>query len=67
MFAWCQSVNESLIIYKCLSSNSNYSKSIDAELKNRLKDTFKFSNDINKLFCCQQDMMKEKDMMIGKN
>ena len=39
--------------YKCLSCNKPYSNNIDQELKNRFKNTFKFSKiDKNKLFCC---------------
>ena len=34
--------------YKCLSCNANYSKKIDENLKNQFKNTFEFSNDINK-------------------
>ena len=44
-----ESVKDISIKYKCLSCNKNYSDKIDEELKNRFKNTFKFSNnDINK-------------------
>ena len=33
--------------YKCLSCNKNYSEIIDGHLKNRFKNTFKFSNNIS--------------------
>ena len=51
--------NDNLMKYKCLSYNKDYSNKIDGELKERLKNTFKFSNNgINKfilfiyLFVC---------------
>ena len=41
--------NDNLMKYKCLSYNKDYSNKIDEELKERLKNTFKFSNNgINK-------------------
>ena len=44
-----QSVKEQSIKCKCLSCNKDYSNNIDVELKNRFKNTFKFSNNnINK-------------------
>ena len=44
-----KSVNDKLINYICLSCNKIYSNRIDEELKNRFKNTFKFSNnDINR-------------------
>ena len=44
-----EGANDNLIKQKCLSCNKNYSNKIDEELKKRLKNTFKFSNnDINK-------------------
>ena len=44
-----EGVNDNLIKQKCLSCNKNYSNKIGEELKKRLKNTFKFSNnDINK-------------------
>ena len=44
-----ESVKENSIKYKCLSCNKKYSNKIDEELKNRFKNTFKFSNnDINR-------------------
>ena len=44
-----ESVKDISIKYECLSCNKNYSDKIDEELKNRFKNTFKFSNnDINK-------------------
>ena len=44
-----ESVTEKLIKYKCLSCNKGQSDKTDEELKNRFKNTFKFSNnDINK-------------------
>ena len=48
-FLECESVKDNLIRYKCLSYNKNYSNKLDEELKNRIKSTFKFSNnDISK-------------------
>ena len=45
-----ESVKDNLIKYRCLSCNKDYSYIIDEELKKRLKNTFKFSNNyINKL------------------
>ena len=44
--------NDNLINHKCLSCNKNYSKKIDGNFKNRFKNIFKFSNDINKFICC---------------
>ena len=37
-------VNDILIKYKCLSCNKNCSNKIDEQLKKRLRNTFKFSN-----------------------
>ena len=43
------SVKNNLIKYKCLSCNKNYSEKLNKELKNKFKNTFKFSNnDVNK-------------------
>ena len=48
-FLECEIVKDNLIKYKRLSCNVDYLKKIDKELKKRLKNTFKFSNDnINK-------------------
>ena len=45
-FLECESVNDSLIKYTCLSCNKDYK--LDEKLKLRFKNTFKFSNnDIN--------------------
>ena len=41
-------VKDNLIKYKCLSCNKDYSNKIDKELKKQFKNTFKFSNDINR-------------------
>ena len=39
-----------MVKYKCLSCNKEYSKRLNVELKNKLKNIFKFSNnDIYKL------------------
>ena len=44
-----ENVKDSLIKYKCLSCNKDYSNKFDEEWKNRYSNTFKFSNnDINK-------------------
>ena len=44
-----ESVKDNLIKYKYLSCNKDYSNKLDEKLKNRFKNTFKFSdNDINK-------------------
>ena len=44
-----ESVKDNLIKYQCLSYNKNYSNKLDEELKNKFKNTFKFSNNaINK-------------------
>ena len=46
-----KSVRENLVKYKCLSCNKDYSKKLDEELKERFKNTLKFSdNDIDKNF-----------------
>ena len=37
-------MKDNLINYKCLSCNKNYSNKIGEELKERFKDTFKFSD-----------------------
>ena len=55
LFSYClpeyESVKDNLIKYKCLSCNKKYSNKLDDELKNKFKNTFKFSNnDINKFF-----------------
>ena len=43
-----KSAKDNLIKDKCLSCNKIYSNKIDEKLKNRFKNTFKFSNnDIN--------------------
>ena len=45
-----ENVKENSIKYKWLSCNKNYSNIIDKKLKNRFKNTYKFSNNgINKL------------------
>ena len=45
-----ESVKDNLIKYIFLSCNKNYSNKLDEKLKNRFKNTFKFSdNDISKL------------------
>ena len=44
-----KSVKDNLIKYKCLSYNKDYSNKIDEKLKKRFRNTFKFSNNINKL------------------
>ena len=42
-------VKDNLIIYKCLSCNKCNSKKLNKELKEKFKNTFRFSNnDINK-------------------
>ena len=41
-----ESVKNNLITYKCLSSNKDYSKKIDEELKKRFMNTFKFFNNV---------------------
>ena len=44
-----ESVKDNLIKQKCLSCNKGYSNKLDKELKNKFKNTFKFSNNnINK-------------------
>ena len=43
-----ESVDESLIHYKCLSCKSNYFKKIEENLKDQFENTFKISNAINK-------------------
>ena len=49
-FLECKSVTGNLIKNKCLSCNKNYLNKIDKELKKRLKNTFKFSNNDMKKF-----------------
>ena len=44
-----ESVKNNLIKYKCLSSNKDYSSKFDEELKIKITNTLKFSNnDVNK-------------------
>ena len=44
-----ESVKDNFVKYKCLSCNKDYSKKLDEELKKKLKNTFKFSNNnVNK-------------------
>ena len=44
-----ESVKDNLIIYKCLSCNRDYSSMLNEELKDKFKNTFKFSKiDIKK-------------------
>ena len=44
-----ESVKDYLIIYKCLSCNRDYSSMLNEELKDKFKNTFKFSKiDIKK-------------------
>ena len=46
-------VKGNLIIYKCLSCNKCYPKKLNEELKDKFKNTLKFSNnDINSFFFC---------------
>ena len=47
-FSEYENVNDKSMNYKCLSCDKNYSKEIDEYLKNRLKNTFRFFNDINR-------------------
>ena len=42
------SVKDNLIKNKCLFSNKNYSNRLYEKLKNKFKNTFKFSNNNNK-------------------
>ena len=44
-----ESANEKSINCKCLSCNKDYLKTINENLKNRFKNTFKIFNDISKL------------------
>ena len=47
-----ESVNDNLIVYKCLSFDKKYLNKIDEKLRKGFKGTFKFSHkDINNLFC----------------
>ena len=48
------SMGDSLIKYKCLACNKNYSKKTDEKLKKQFRNTFNFSNnDINKFILLQ--------------
>ena len=48
------SMADSLIKYKCLACNKNYSKKIDEKLKKQFRNTFNFSNNnINKFILLQ--------------
>ena len=67
-----------MIKCKCASSNKDYSNKIDEELKNRIKNTFKFSTyDINKLILllrkvvypyeCMDEWEKFNETSLPKN
>ena len=43
-----ESVNDSLMTYKCLSCNKSCSDKFDKKLNNRIKNTFQLFN----FFCC---------------
>ena len=61
-------VNDNLMKYKRLSCNKDYSNKIDEELKNRFRNTFKFSNnDINKfILLLRKVVFPHEHMMNGK-
>ena len=44
MLLECESVKDNSVKYKCLSCNKEYPNKIDEELRKRVKNTFKFSN-----------------------
>ena len=66
-----ESVRDNLIKYKCLSCNKDYPNKLDEKLKERFKNTFKFSdNNINKfilllkkVFILMSTKMIEKSLM----
>ena len=67
-----KSAKDNLIKDKCLSCNKSYSNKIDEKLKNRFKNTFKFSNnDINKFILllridvCPYEYMDEWEKFNG--
>ena len=62
-----KSVKDFLIKYKCLSCNKDYSIKIDEQLKKRLKNTFKFSNnDTNKFILSIRKFILMSTWMNGK-
>ena len=68
-FLECESVKENLIKYKCLFCNKDYSNKIDEELKKRIENTFKLSNnDINKfILLLKKGFILMSKWMIGKS
>ena len=62
-----KSVKDFLIKYKCLSCKKGYSIKIDEQLKKRLKNTFKFSNnDTNKFILSIRKFILMSTWMNGK-
>ena len=60
---------DDLIEYKCLSCNKNYQHEFDEKLKDRLSNTYKFSNyDNNKFILLLEKMFLLMNIwIIGKN
>ena len=52
-----ESAKNSLIQYKCLSCNKDYSKKLNEELKEKFKNTYNFSNNgVNKFLLLRKDV-----------
>ena len=68
-FLECGSVKDSWIKLKCLSFNKDFSKRHDKELKQKFKNTFKFSkNDINNfILLLTKGFILMNIWMIGKS
>ena len=64
-----ESIEDNSIKYKCISSNKDYSRKIDEELRKRFRNLFKISNTgINKFILLLQEMFNHiNTWMIGKN
>ena len=63
-----ENVKDNLIKYKCLSCNKENSNKLDEKLKNRFKNTFKFSkNDNNKFILLLRKGVCLYEYMIGKS
>ena len=61
-FSEYESANNNLINHKCLSCHKNYSKKIDENLKNPFKNTFRFSDDINKFILLRKGIYSHEFM-----
>ena len=60
-----ETVNDSLINWKCLSCNKHFLKKIVKNLKDRYENTFKFSNDFNKFILLLRKGVYHYEFMDG--